>query len=184
MIRLDHHLITAFVERWRQETHTFHLTIGEATITLQDVSVLLGLPVDGQPIIRREHRLTVEHWQGLCAQLLGVAPPADQLDSGRVRLAWLCDTFDALPDGADEVIVQRHARAYILRLLGGVLMSDLSQTLVRLSVLPFLEDLDAAGRCSWGSATLAWLYRSLCRATRPDAKQISGALLLLQVFYH
>ncbi|KAM7486437.1 hypothetical protein LguiA_002446 [Lonicera macranthoides] len=35
------------VERWRQETHTFHLPVRECSITLQDVALLLGLPIDG-----------------------------------------------------------------------------------------------------------------------------------------
>ncbi|KAL7217479.1 hypothetical protein ACSBR2_010851 [Camellia fascicularis] len=45
-IRLDHHLITTLVERWRIETRTFHFPVGEATVTLQDVALLFGLPVD------------------------------------------------------------------------------------------------------------------------------------------
>ncbi|MBA0765808.1 hypothetical protein Gotri_014945 [Gossypium trilobum] len=32
---------------WRPETHTFHLPCGECTITLEDVALQLGLPMDG-----------------------------------------------------------------------------------------------------------------------------------------
>jgi hypothetical protein len=48
--------------------------------------------------------------------------------------------------------------------------------------LPMLEDFDAAGRYSWGSAVLAWLYRELCRATDPDSCDIAGALILVQLW--
>ena len=48
---IDHNLIMTFVERWRPETHTFHLPHGETTITLQDVEVLLWIPIDGEAIV-------------------------------------------------------------------------------------------------------------------------------------
>jgi hypothetical protein len=38
-------LVSAFVERWHGETNTFHLPVGEMSITLDDVFCLTGIPV-------------------------------------------------------------------------------------------------------------------------------------------
>lgn len=38
-------LISALVKRWHGETSSFHLPMGELTITLDDVSLLLHLPI-------------------------------------------------------------------------------------------------------------------------------------------
>jgi hypothetical protein len=78
--------------------------------------------------------------------------------------------------------VQRYTRAYILELLGSSYFADKSREKVQLMFLPMLEDFDAAGRYSWGSAALPWLYRELCRATDPDSCDIAGALILVQLW--
>nr|XP_004492155.1 protein MAIN-LIKE 1-like [Cicer arietinum] len=44
---IDKGLISAFVERWHCNTNNFHLPIGEMTITLDDVSSLLHIPIIG-----------------------------------------------------------------------------------------------------------------------------------------
>ncbi|KAH1188816.1 Serine/threonine-protein phosphatase 7 long form [Glycine max] len=44
--KIDHHLVTALVERWRPEMHPFHLPVEECTITLEDVALQLGIRVD------------------------------------------------------------------------------------------------------------------------------------------
>ena len=48
---IDHCLISALVERWQLETHTFHLPHGEMSITLQDVEVIYELPIEGEVLV-------------------------------------------------------------------------------------------------------------------------------------
>ena len=45
---IDKGLLCAFVKRWYTETNSFHLPVGELTITLNDASNLLHLPIIGQ----------------------------------------------------------------------------------------------------------------------------------------
>ncbi|KAA8537955.1 hypothetical protein F0562_027464 [Nyssa sinensis] len=79
-IQLDWALITALIERWRVETHTFHLPVGECTITLQDVAILLGLLIDGAPVTGRDVASAVPMCQQLCLELLGITPAQSDLD--------------------------------------------------------------------------------------------------------
>jgi hypothetical protein len=44
----DAPLIASFIDRWRQETHTFHLPVGEMTLSLEDAAMLGGLPCVGE----------------------------------------------------------------------------------------------------------------------------------------
>ncbi|XP_028104298.1 protein MAIN-LIKE 1-like [Camellia sinensis] len=43
-------LISSFVERWQPETNTFHMTVGEMTLTMDDVGIILGLPIVGKSV--------------------------------------------------------------------------------------------------------------------------------------
>ena len=50
---VDRALLSALMDRWRPETHTFHLPVGEMTLTLQDMSLLLGLPHASRAVVAR-----------------------------------------------------------------------------------------------------------------------------------
>ncbi|KAK1258600.1 hypothetical protein QJS04_geneDACA024429 [Acorus gramineus] len=69
--RSDHRLLQALIERWRSETNTFHLRYGEMTITLHDVVVLAGLPIDGKPVTGITD---YNDWGNICVELLCVGP--------------------------------------------------------------------------------------------------------------
>jgi hypothetical protein len=47
---MDDLLLSALVDRWCLEIHSFHLPCGEMTVSLQDTSMILGLPLEGLPM--------------------------------------------------------------------------------------------------------------------------------------
>ncbi|XP_040957941.1 protein MAINTENANCE OF MERISTEMS-like [Gossypium hirsutum] len=174
-LRFD--LLSALVERWRPETHTFHFPCGECTVTLKDVAVQLGLPIDGSPVTRVS---SFTDPAAVCYQLLGESPEdSDKYFSG-IKFTWLKAKIRQLSATATEGELMYAARAYIMHMIGAVLMPDANGDSVHLSYLPLLADLSTARSYSWGSVVLATLYRELCRATEPQVKDIGGCLILLQ----
>jgi len=175
-ILINHHLVTALVERWRSETHTFHLPIGETTITLEDVALQLGLPIDGEPITGVMSGELVS----FCQDLLGTTPPENVVLGNTIKLSWLNNTFQQLPEGATNDVVAQYARAHILSLIGSMLMPDTSTSRVHLMYLLLLANLNNASNFSWGSAVLASLYRALDHGIDYNQENIGGCMLLLQ----
>ncbi|KAG8493623.1 hypothetical protein CXB51_011756 [Gossypium anomalum] len=172
--KLDPKLISGLIERWRPETHTFHLPCGEYTITLEDIQLQLGLPVDGVAVTRS---VQSADWGAICYDILGVIP--DNIYGCQIEMGWLRDIFPEPRNNLTELERIRYARAYILKMIGGYLMSDLSRNLVYLRWLLKFVDFRAANELSWGSAMLATLYREMCGATSPNKAKIGGCLSLL-----
>ncbi|XP_020272039.1 protein MAIN-LIKE 1-like [Asparagus officinalis] len=149
----------------------------EATITLQDVSVILGLRIDGPCISGTDSDV----WPTRCEQLLGVAP--ESIPRGNIKLKWLRETFSvSLPVDASQILVDQHARAYIIHIIGTILFPDSSKDKVHARWLPLLEDLDTCGTKSWGSAVLAYLYREILKVALMQNRELKGCLSLLQVW--
>ena len=72
---VDCALLSALVDRWRPETHTFHLPVGVMAVTLQDVSMLFGLPHEGRAVAARP---VGPHWrQEILDRFAGVIEPAE-----------------------------------------------------------------------------------------------------------
>ncbi|KAL0388580.1 UNVERIFIED_CONTAM: Serine/threonine-protein phosphatase 7 long form [Sesamum radiatum] len=183
-IQYDCHLITALVERWRSETHSFHFRVGEATITLQDVQVIWGLPIDGEPVSGTDLERSSVQWQEYCMQYIGFAPEEGALKGSRLQVKAIIDHISHVhitPDTPHLTVVQ-YARAVALLLLGGTMCPDSSGNLVSLLYLAKLEDIVAARNYSWGSAVLAFLYRELCNASEKGKAAIGGALQLVQIW--
>ena len=99
---IDHNLITAFFKRLQPETHTFHLPHGETMITLQDVEVILGIPIDGEAIVGT----TDLKWVAEYRSMLGINPTGVVLKGQRILINKLLEKIDQeLPDDATKVVV-------------------------------------------------------------------------------
>ncbi|RYR32865.1 hypothetical protein Ahy_A10g047395 [Arachis hypogaea] len=174
-------LINALMERWRPETHTFHLPIGECTVTLEDVAVILGLPTNGLPVTGMTLS-SFEALEGECFHQFGVAPRKADCRGSGIKLTWLRNLKERI-QLTDENSMQRYVKCHIMLLLGTILLGDKSGASVHWKFLPLLWDFHSISHFSWGSACLAHLYRSLCRASRFDCKEIDGPLTLLLAWF-
>nr|ABF96456.1 transposon protein, putative, Mutator sub-class [Oryza sativa Japonica Group] len=105
----DRSLLAALVDRWRPETHTFHLPCGEMAPTLQDVSYLLGLPLAGAPVgpvdgvFGWKEDITARFEQVMRLPHLGPANTLPPYSTVGPSKAWLLQfTADLLHPDADD----------------------------------------------------------------------------------
>ncbi|QHO40723.1 uncharacterized protein DS421_5g139590 [Arachis hypogaea] len=173
-------LVYTLVKRWHPDTHTFHLLIGECAVTLEDVAMILGLPMDGLPVTRMTIS-SVEALEAECLHQFGAAPRMSECRGSGIKLTWLRDLKERL-QLTDEENKQRHVKCHIILLLDTILLGDKSGSSVHWKFLPLLRDFGSIAQFSWGSACLAHLYRALCRASRFDCKKIDSSLTLLLVW--
>ncbi|KAK1646780.1 hypothetical protein QYE76_064585 [Lolium multiflorum] len=174
--------LTALVDRWRPETHTFHLRAGEMTPTLQDVSMILGLPIQGEPLCMNT---ASDGWRGQMEDLIGMAPPAPEDPKERTPAGapflWIRTHFGTCSKGANEDTVRTSTRVYLWYMISRTLFADSGGKLAHWCWLKALTVLEHPW--SWGTAALAYLYRQLDEACRRTGSGgIGGCLLLLSVW--
>lgn len=127
-LQLDWGLITALVERWRFETHTFQMPMGECTITLQDVGVLLGLPVDGILLLQSVRCLDLillHLFLDIRLRVIGLM----EVDCSWAG-SWI---LFHLEENASEEELRHYTRFYLLQLIAGCLFTDHSGGLIEIN---------------------------------------------------
>ncbi|KAH1253664.1 Protein MAIN-LIKE 1 [Glycine max] len=177
----DRGLLSAFVERWHRETSSFHLPVGELTITLDDVSSLLHLPVIGD--FHAFEPLHVDDAVQMLVDLLMVSPESARAETVQcrgpyVRLQWVRDIYQRRCQTGHWTAA---ARAYLLHLLGCTLFANKSATNVHVVYLEALRDLSMIDRYVWGVAALVHMYDQLNDASMSHSRQLGGYITLLQL---
>ncbi|KAE8781666.1 hypothetical protein D1007_45057 [Hordeum vulgare] len=159
---VNHAALTTLTDYWRPETHSFHLACEEMTMTLEDMAMISGLPINDLAVTSHVSAVNLRAWVG---DLIGVQPPLPlprTADSSKVKHFWLKKVTRAknlCPADADEMVVQQYARAYLWYVLTKVVFTDATRNSALWMYLELLRDCDT--QCSWGSAALAYLYRQL-----------------------
>lgn len=162
------------------------MPFGEMTITLDDVSTLLAIPVVGRTVTSNIQDDDDENTAvNLLRSTLGVtvAEASNELSLARgfvVRLEWLRSRFEGVTDRSDPEMIRCSARAYLLYMLGCTLFTDKTGTRVPVDYLHCLKDLESIHTYTRRAAALAYLYRQLGFASRVGVKQIAGYLSLLE----
>ncbi|XP_058776536.1 protein MAIN-LIKE 2-like [Vicia villosa] len=178
---IDRKFILALQERWRPETHTFHLPTGECTITLEDVYMLLGLPIDGKAV-----NGSVQHANVLCENVLGrdlIVTSQGSRGQG-ISLASLRAYYDELKldDNSIEEQIFQKTKVYIMLMFGNLLFPESTGNTVNFFYFSLFDSISKIRKYSWGSAVLALLYQSLCKNAYDDTCTFYGCAFLLQVW--
>jgi hypothetical protein len=122
--------ITALVDRWRPETHSFHLQTGEMTVTLEDMAMILALPIEGTPLCINT---SCDDWCGKMVDLIGKCPK-DTLNKEGVKLRvaagatfkWISHNFNTCPEDANDDVVKMYARVYVWYVITRTMFNDAS----------------------------------------------------------
>ncbi|KAI8568369.1 hypothetical protein RHMOL_Rhmol02G0193100 [Rhododendron molle] len=156
-VRNDHAVLVALAERWRDTSNTFHLPLGEMTVTPSDFAAITGLRVGGEPI---PFDSGIHADPAALEWFLGEVP---QVERGAARYAQFIRYLKKKP--ANEHEEAQMARAYLLYIFGASPFPGRGST-VHLSYLLALRDLRTASRFDWGGAALGTAYQFFGDASR------------------
>ncbi|KAJ9701472.1 hypothetical protein PVL29_006710 [Vitis rotundifolia] len=172
------HVSSAICDRVVRETNSFHVRMGEMTITLENVSLIPRLAIDGDPVVG----VTTQTCEWLCQRLLGTVPRHEHKNGGMVKLSWSRESLSRCTEYASEEEVKKstllhkaqHTHAYLLYLLGCTIFSSSTSNKVPVIYLQFFENFDDAKSYAWGATVLVYLYRALGNASLNGPANIVG----------
>ena len=177
----DKGLLSAFVKKWHKEISSFHLPIEELTITLDDVTSLLHLPITS--VFHTFDAIDVEQVVDLLVELLEVSrqdakDETKQCRGTYVHLVWLQDVYRSKCDARQWTLA---ARSYLLHLVGCTLFANKSATHISVVFLDAFRDLNQSEGYSWGTTTPIHMHENLNVASKHSTKHLVGYITLLQV---
>ncbi|KAI4985247.1 hypothetical protein ZWY2020_017877 [Hordeum vulgare] len=129
MPNLNAAAVTTLIDRWRPETHSFHLRTGEMTVTLQDISMITALPIEGKPLCMSTDS---EGWRKQMEALIGMSSQEPEVEYGGKKdrvpadahFTWIAANFAHCPEDADDEVIERYARVYMWYVISRTIFAD------------------------------------------------------------
>jgi len=155
---VPHALLMTLCDRWHTETNTFHMPLGEMTLTLDDVTCLTHLPIEGR-MLSHPKKMSRTKGAELMVRHLGVSQ-ADALKNcgeeygGYISYKTMREYYEGyldtaniladLEDPGDPLELERVKTAcvkcYLLYLVGCLLFGDKSNKRIELVYLTTMEN--------------------------------------------
>jgi len=159
-LNLGHAMLTALSDRWHEDTSSFHLSVGELTVTMNDVACHLDIPIEWK-MLNREEKISSYRGVQLMTKVLGVVEQtvieewAKQF-CARIIISWLKVLFEkhlivatnlqntSRREEKDERdnCGQWRVRGYLLYLLVCIIFTDKNNEHIELMYLETMWDMD------------------------------------------
>ncbi|GJX93845.1 putative reverse transcriptase domain-containing protein [Tanacetum coccineum] len=157
------------MDTWSIEKQAFVFPVGEISVTLLDVALILGLHVIGEPVVLKED-----------APLTNLEKSFDASVSNRyISVESLKDRLESIGENDDQSFV----RVFLLYCFGTLLFPS-ENGKVDSRYLSFLQDLNNVSCFAWGAAVLQYLNDWLTKRKTEKTNKIGGCLILLQIWYY
>ncbi|KAI4977025.1 hypothetical protein ZWY2020_050632 [Hordeum vulgare] len=156
---VNHAVLTAHTDHWRPDTHSFHLPCGEMTMTLEDMAMRSGLPLNGDAVTGH---VSVVNCRQRVGVLIGVEPPPPlpgKPNASKVKHSWLKEVRGGpCPADAGDIVVQQYARAYLWYILTNVVFTYATGNS---ALWMYLETKESSSLCGFVWILSVWMWERL-----------------------
>ncbi|KAF5182407.1 hypothetical protein FRX31_028005 [Thalictrum thalictroides] len=126
------------------------------------LKIWLGQILDGSSAIKREEASKLLQ-EGLGLDKNVVEQELERCKGGDciIQTDWIKENFKGKENVEDDGKVDCAVRAYLMYMIGCVLLPDKSGTMMSASYMRFLLDISKIHEYAWGASALAYLYRQM-----------------------
>ncbi|XP_059066342.1 protein MAINTENANCE OF MERISTEMS-like [Cryptomeria japonica] len=162
-VKTNRGLLTAFTERWYTDHNSFHLSNGEISVTLEDVYMILHIPITGE-LVQYDH-----HEMGGTTTLRKVFDD-EMIDGSKVR--W-----------EDMLMYYEPLTSILADLIGGFSCPDRISCGISVGWgCILLRMMQHRTRYAWGVCMLAHSYHDLYQGVYDGAASLASSVTLLQIW--